>query len=246
VAIVNEEMARKFFHGASPVGKTYRLVMHDSLGAPTEIVGLVKNAKYKRLREDPIPTIYLAHSQSERFGPYATYHLRAAGAATSLVPAVKNMIAGINPSIAIELTTMSHQVESSLTRERLLARLSGFFGGLALLLATVGLYGTLSYSVARRRNEIGIRIALGAAQHRVIRLVLGEVTKIVGLGIALGAIVALMSTHWVESLLYGLTPSDPATIIGSAIALAVVGLAAGALPAWRAARVDPISALRED
>ena len=131
-------------------------------------------------------------------------------------------------------------------RERLLARLSGFFGALALLLATVGLYGTLSYSVARRRNEIGIRIALGAARGRVIRLVLGEVTRIVAIGVALGAVAALMSTRWVEAFLYGLKPSDPATIIGSAVVLAVVALAAGALPAWRAARVDPISALRED
>ena len=246
VAIVNEAMARKFFHGASPLGKSYRVTMHDSLGPPVEIIGVVKDAKYKRLREDPIPTIYLAMSQAERVGPVTNYELRAAGAASSLIPAVKRMVAGVNPAIALQLTTLSQQVESSLTRERLLARLSGFFGALALLLATVGLYGTLSYSVARRRNEIGIRIALGAARGRVVRLVLGEVTRIVALGIALGAVAALTATRWVESFLYGLTPSDPTTIIGAVVVLATVALAAGALPAWRAARVDPISALRED
>ena len=246
VAIVNEAMARKFFHGASPIGKSYRVLMRDTLGPSVEIVGVVKDAKYRQMQEDPIPTIYLARSQSSRFGPTTTYELRAASTASSLVPAVKRMIAGVNPSIAIELTTFSEQVESSLTRERLLAKLSAFFGGLALLLAMVGLYGTLSYNVARRRNEIGIRIALGAGQQRVIRLVLGEVTKIVTIGVAVGAAAALASTRWVEALLYGLTPTDPATIIGSAVVLAVVGLAAGALPAWRAARVDPISALRED
>ena len=246
VAIVNEALVRKFFHGASPLGKSYRVVLHDTLGPPVEIIGVVKDSKYRRLREEPTPTIYLAASQAERAGPVTNYELRAAGAASSLVPAVKSMVAGVNPTIALVLTPLSQQVESSLTRERLLARLSGFFGALALLLATVGLYGTLSYSVARRRNEIGIRIALGAARGRVVRLVLGEVTRIVALGIALGAVAALMSTRWVEAFLYGLTPSDPATIIGSAVVLAVVALAAGALPAWRAARVDPISALRED
>ena len=246
VAIVNEAMARKFFHGASPLGKSYRVTMHDSLGPPVEIIGVVKDAKYKRLSEDPIPTIYLAASQAEGVGPVANYELRAAGAASSLVPAVKRAVAAVKPTIALQLTTLSQQVESSLMRERLLARLSGFFGALALLLATVGLYGTLSYSVARRRNEIGIRIALGAARGRVIRLVLGEVTRIVAIGVALGAVAALLTTRWVEAFLYGLTPSDPTTIIGSAVVLSVVALAAGALPAWRAARVDPISALRED
>jgi len=246
VAIVNEAMARKFFHGASPLGKSYRVTMHDSLGPPVEIIGVVKDAKYKRLSEDPIPTIYLAASQAEGVGPVANYELRAAGAASSLVPAVKRAVAAVKPTIALQLTTLSQQVESSLMRERLLARLSGFFGALALLLATVGLYGTLSYSVARRRNEIGIRIALGAARGRVIRLVLGEVTRIVAIGVALGAVAALLTTRWVEAFLYGLTPSDPTTIIGSAVVLSVVELAAGALPAWRAARVDPISALRED
>jgi len=239
-------MVRKFFGGASPLGKSYRLMLHDTLGPPVEIIGVVKDSKYRRMREEPISTIYLARSQAEQFGPTATYEVRAAGAPSSLAPTVKRMIAGISPAISIEMTTLSQQVESSLTRERLLARLSGFFGGLALLLATVGLYGTLSYNVTRRRNEIGIRIALGAAQNRVIRLVLGEVTRIVIIGVALGAAAALVSTRWVGSLLYGLKPSDPTTIIVSAVVLAVIALAAGALPAWRAARVDPISALRED
>jgi putative ABC transport system permease protein len=165
---------------------------------------------------------------------------------SAIVPGVKRAVAEVDRSITIDLTPLSVQLDASLTRDRLMATLSGFFGVVALLLATVGLYGTLSYSVARRRNEIGIRIALGAARSRVVRLVLGEVARMVIVGVVLGAVAALASTRLVRSLLYGLSASDPATVIVSVVILTVVAVAAGALPAWRAARVDPIAALREE
>ena len=247
VAIVNETMARKFYGGSSPLGKHYRLVMHDTLGPPIEIVGVVKDAKYLEMRETMLPTIYLPMEQGEGVGfPSTSFELRTSGPPRDLVPAVKAAVNEVNDAISVQLTPLADQVDASLLRDRLLATLSGFFGVLALLLATVGLYGTLSYNVARRRNEIGIRIALGAAQGRVVRLVFGEVTRMLIVGLVLGVVAALMSARLVTSFLYGLSATDPATLIGSVVVLSVVVVAAGTLPAWRAARVDPIAALREE
>jgi len=246
VAIINETVANRFFPGTSPLGKYYRQAMHDSLAAPIEIVGVVKDAKYRELREAPIPTIYLAMSQNAVSPPFRQYELRTDGPVSSLVPAVKRTVAEVSGSIAIRLTPLSRLLDASLSRDRLMATLSGFFGAVALVLAVVGLYGTLSYNVARRRNEIGIRIALGAARGRVVQLVLADVAEMVIVGLVIGAAVAVASTRLVRSLLYGLSASDPATIVVSVALLSVVAVAAGALPAWRAARVDPIAALREE
>jgi predicted permease len=246
VAIINETVARRFFPGTSPLGKQYRQVWHDSLAAPIEIIGVVKDAKYRELRETPLPTIYFAMSQDSISAPYRQYELRTDGPVSSLVPGVKRAVADVNGSIGIRLRPLSQLLDASLTRDRLMATLSGFFGAVALMLAMVGLYGTLSYNVARRRNEIGIRIALGAARGRVVQLVLAEVTGMVTVGVLVGAAVALASTRLVRSLLYGLSASDPTTMVASVVILSVVAVAAGALPAWRAARVDPIAALREE
>jgi len=142
--------------------------------------------------------------------------------------------------------TFSTQVDESLVRERLLATLSGFFGALALLLATIGLYGVMSYNVARRRNEIGIRMALGAEQSRVLRMVLGEVCLLVFIGLAAGLAATLATTGFVSSFLYGLTPNDPRTLGSAAAILAMVAILAGYLPARRASRLDPMTALREE
>jgi ABC-type antimicrobial peptide transport system permease subunit len=163
-----------------------------------------------------------------------------------LIPAVTEAMREIHPSIALEFNTLDDQLASSLARPRLLAALSGFFGGLALLLAVIGLYGTISYSVARRRSEIGIRIALGSARAGILRMVAGEAGAMVVIGVGLGTLLSLAATRLVASFLYGVTASDPLTLALSALLLATVAIAAGLAPAWRAAGVDPMIALREE
>ena len=246
VAIINETMARRFFGTSNPLGKSFYTMQHEKRGEPIEVIGIVKDAKYQRLREETLATAYVAMSQEARASALNNFELRVAGDPRSIIPAVKTSVAEVSPSISLQFTTFTEQVNASLTRDRLLATLSGFFGVLALLLATVGLYGTLSYSVARRRNEIGIRIALGAEGSRVMKLVLGEVGRLTLIGVVLGALASFGVMRWVTSFLYGLSASDPRTMTVAALTLGAAAAVAGALPAWRAARVNPVDALREE
>jgi predicted permease len=236
VAIVNETFAKRY-----PLGKTFRW-RPGKLSPPVEIVGVVKDAKYASLREKPLPTMFIPEAQVGPRG-FANIEIRAN---IDVVPSVKAAIEAVNRDISLQVATFTTQVEESLVRERLLATLSGFFGGLALLLAIIGLYGVMSYNVARRRNEIGIRMALGAEQSRVLRMVLREVSTLIFIGLAIGLGITMAATRFVSSFLYGLTPNDP-KILGSAAALlALVALGAGYLPARRASRLDPMTALREE
>ncbi len=246
VAILNETAARKLFGRANPLGKHFRTQEGNHTDPPVEIIGVVADAKYQSLREETSETIYLPIDQHEALGPYYSLELRTDGPAAALIPAVRRQLDQGRPGTSYTLTLLSAQVDESLTRERLLATLSGFFGALALLLAGIGLYGTVAYSVARRRHEIAIRLTLGALRNRVVGMVLGEVGWIVGAGIALGLLLALATTRWVASFLFGLTPSDPLTLALAAAALAAVALVAAVLPAWRAARLDPVVSLREE
>ena len=251
VAIVNQTFVMRYLGTANPLGKTFRTVMGNSLSTPVEIVGVVKDVKYYSLREDIPPTAYRAASQ-DRPGmagpsPYTMIELRSAvGAPAGLIPAVKSAMEEVNRDMTLQFTTLATQVNESLTRERLLATLSGFFGALALLLATIGLYGVMSYNVARRRNEIGIRMALGAEQTRVLSMILREVAILIGVGLAIGLAAALAATRFISSLLYGIKSTDPLTLSLAAAILAAVATAAGYLPARRASRQDPMTALREE
>ena len=215
-----------------------------------EIVGVVADAVYRALRE-PIPaTMYVPLAQFDDSRspapPSMSVSVRAtAGSPALLALSVSAAIAGVNPDLALTFRPLADQVNASLTQERVVAMLSGFFGGLALLLAGLGLYGVTSYAVARRRTEIGIRMALGAAPAGVVRLVLSRVSLLVGFGVVVGTGVSLWASQFVSTLLYGLEPRDPATLVASSATLALVGALAGWLPAHRASRIDPAEVLRD-
>jgi ABC-type antimicrobial peptide transport system permease subunit len=169
----------------------------------------------------------------------------ATGSPALLARSVGAAITGVNRDLSLTFRPLADQVDASLAQERMVAMLAGFFGALALLLAGLGLYGVTSYAVSRRRAEIGIRMALGAAPGGVVRLVLSRVSLLVAIGILVGTGVSAWATKFVATLLYGLEPRDPLTLIGASVTLAAVGAFAGWLPAWRASRIDPAEVLRE-
>jgi len=247
VAIVNQTVSRKFFAGQNAIGKRYRAEEGNKMGDWVEIVGVMRDAKYGTLREEIRPTAYVPASQDAKPRESITFEVRAAaGAPAALASAVKSAIADVNRDVSLQFKTLAVQLDESLARERLLATLSGFFGALALLLAMIGLYGVMSYNVARRRNEIGIRMALGAEQSRVLRMILREVAILIAVGLAIGLGAAIGTTRFVESFLYGMKPNDPWTLSLAAGVLALVAVVAGFLPARRASRLDPMTALREE
>ncbi|HET7632375.1 MAG TPA: ABC transporter permease [Gemmatimonadaceae bacterium] len=246
VAVLNQAAVDQLFHGENPIGHTYHTKFGDTDGPSTEIIGVVATEKYASLSEKPTATIYVPLGQGGFNPAVISYVVRGAGNSGALVPAIKATAARMSPSISLEFRSLDDQIEDSLTRPRLLATLSGFFGAIALLLAVIGLYGTMSYTVTRRRNEIGIRMALGAAGPSVVQMIVGEAGKLVAIGLAGGLLLALATTRYVGSFLYGMTPTDPFTITLSVLVLGAVAIGAALRPAWRASRVDPMDALREE
>jgi predicted permease len=247
VAIVNEAFAKKFFGGANPVGHTFRMEAEAGKPEPLfQVVGLVKNTKYYELREEFIPIGFLPMAQDDDPNPGATFVLRAQGSAGDLMNSVKSAVAEVSPAITINFRSFSGQLQESLLRDRLMATLSGGFGLLAGLLATLGLYGVISYMVARRRNEIGVRVALGADRGRVISLVLRESIVLLGVGLIAGLLIALWAGRAAATMLFELQPYDPLSIAAAMILLAGVALAASYGPARRAAALEPMAALRDE
>jgi ABC-type antimicrobial peptide transport system permease subunit len=243
-AIVSEAMARKFFGTTNVLGRRVHTETGGDYGEPSLIVGVVGSTKVQSLRDTNASVIYLPRHESQ-MGEAVKFVLYA-DAPASIMKEVKDAIAETSPRISLELTTIDRQLDESMRLMRAIATVAGFFGALALVLATIGLYGIMSYSVARRRNEIGVRIALGAGRSRVVRMVLGDVGKVVVVGVVLGVALSTAATRLVASFTYEVSRNDPANLVGSAVVLGMVGLLAAAIPAWRASRLDPVAALRED
>jgi putative ABC transport system permease protein len=245
VAIVNETFARTAWPGEDPIG--HHLLSGRPSSPEIEVVGLVKDSKYRGLREPAPPTVFLALPQDA--APFAsiTYELRSTMMESgTLARAVKDTLQRTDPQLSLELRPFTTQIDDNVIRERVLAMLSTFFGTLTLLLAGIGLYGMMSLAVTRRRQELGIRLALGASPREIVRLVLRDVALITSVGLLAGTAIAFASGRLVTSMLFGLTATDPTTCALAIALLATVALLAGYLPARRAARLDPMIALRDE
>jgi len=243
VAVISETMARRFFPNSSPLGRRFGRVADDS--ERFEIIGVVKDAKDRSLTEEWRSIAYYPYSQGGE--PMSNLVVRYSGAPEDVVRQARQAIREVNRNLPVDgVVSLSEHISRSLARQRLVARLASFFGLLALLLACVGLYGVLSYAVARRTNEIGIRMALGARRGDVIWLVSREALALAVAGVAIGLLASLAATRTAATLLYGLEPNDPPTIAAATLLLLAVAALAGYLPARRAARVDPMAALRDE
>ncbi|MCW5966353.1 MAG: ABC transporter permease [Bryobacterales bacterium] len=247
VAIVNEQFAQEVFGGKNPVGHTFHL--EAPAGEPEqtfEVVGLVANTKYRRLREDFTPIGFFPIAQDARPDSDATYVLRISGSPGRVMERAKATIMEMSPSMAISFQPFSQQLEESILRERLVATLSGGFGLLAGLLATMGLYGVIAYTVERRRGEFGVRMALGANGRDVISLVLKESIVLLGVGLPVGIGLSIWAGQAASTLLFGIQPTDVLTIGAASGLLTVVALIASYIPALKAASASPVSSLRAD
>ena len=247
VAIVNEAFVKLIFGGQNPVGRSFRV--QGPAGKPDplyQVVGVVRNTKYYELREDFKPIGFYPMTQEDDPGAGATFVLRTSAPAAGIFRAATAAVAEVHPGIGIQFSVLTTQLNESLMRDRLMAALAGAFGVLAGLLAVLGLYGVIAYMVARRRNEIGVRVALGAGRGSVVRLVLKEAALLLAIGLAVGVGLALWAGRAATAMLYGLKPYDPVTLGGAIALLAAVALAASYGPAHRASRLEPMDALREE
>jgi predicted permease len=244
VAIVNESYAKRYFGDRSPLGRHIGFGMNPGTKTPIEIIGVVKDAKYTGVRDDIPRQVFFAFMEND-FAGGAVMYVRTAIQSEAAFGSLRQVMRQLDSNVPMyNPRTMDAQLDQSLLNDRLVATLSAAFGVLATLLAVIGLYGVMAFTVTRRTREIGVRMALGAVQGDVVWLVMREVLMLVGTGIVLGLAGAWALGRLVNSQLYGVTANDPATIAGAALLLAAVALVAGYVPARRATRVNPVLALR--
>jgi predicted permease len=241
VAILNQAAARLLFGGEEPIGR--RIGRGRNGPADIEVVGLVENAKYLNVREAPLPTVYLPFRGESPM----TLHVKGLADQASVLRIVEENVRALDSALPLfQVQTIDARVDDALRQERLVSTLSTILSIVGTLIAAVGLYGLITFSVAQRRREIGIRIAVGAEPRRILQMILGRAIVLVGIGIAIGLPVAIGALRIAASFLYGVTPSDPVIVGGVIALLAIVGVSAGLAPARRAARTDSWSALRQD
>jgi len=253
VGIINESMARTRFPGQNPLGKRFVTDRHDSDGHGSvlatdaiEIVGICRDTRYMNLRAEPPPQFYLPYVQQSEIGGMV-YEIHTRMKPDAILPALRHIVQQVDPDLPlVNVRTQDQQIDADLIEERMFVTLTSGFGLLALALACVGIYGIMAYSVANRKNEIGIRMALGAQPGQVRGMILRESTWLAGAGILAGMAAALPLTRLVRSMLYGVQPWDPGTMAGGVLILLAVALAASWIPARRAARVQPMDALRHE
>lgn len=244
VAVVNESFTRHYFGAENPIGRKISILLAQREDI-REIVGVVKDARDRGVREPPGEVVYVPYSQVT--AGQMTFAVRTAVAPASLIGQMRQQARELDPTVPVTgVKTMQAQMEESLGRERLVASLSSGFGGLAVLLACVGLYGVLSYTMAQKTKEIGVRMALGARPGDIVRLVLRQLMTVLGVGLPAGLAAALATGRFVSPMLYGLKPADPATLAAVVVVLSLIAVVAGYLPARRATRVDLMEALRHE
>jgi predicted permease len=251
VAVINQRLAAARFPNQNPIGKRVSVGVYAGYGAvltagPIEIVGVCGDTLYGDLHGAPPPQLFIPYLQQTQVRRL-TYQIRTLTQPEAIVPALRRVVHAADPALPlVNVRTQQDQIDSDLADQRLLVSLTSAFGLLALVLASVGVYGVMAYSVAQRTREIGIRMALGAIPRHILTMVLREASSLSAAAIALGMGASFLVTRFVKSMLFGIAPSDPATLWGAAVLLMIVALGASWIPARRAASVQPMEALRRD
>jgi predicted permease len=247
VAIVNQTFVRRFLDGADAIGQTFR-GMHEGDYPTTlyQIVGVIPDTQYNDLRGKTPPMTFEPDLQLPAPGPWTGVMVHSNAPPAAIGATIKRRLAARHPDVIAELSDFQKDIQDELVPERLMAALCGSFGVLAAVLAMVGLYGVISFIVARRRNEIGIRLALGAERGQVVAMVMRAAGRLLGIGIAIGTVLSLAAGSGARALLFGLKPYDPPTLMAAALLLSLIAAAASFLPARRASKLDPMAALRDE